>query len=102
MNRCDPKQEIPPKSAFRHTFSSGADFVPAGMYDFEIAEDAKIAIETLVLNQDKSANVPGWPEGSRRKASGQWPVIGYPVAVVRKRSLSFETIQAFVIRCSDY
>ncbi|MBN2507379.1 MAG: hypothetical protein JXQ71_11855 [Verrucomicrobia bacterium] len=44
---------IPPKTAFRHAFSSGADFVLAGMFDFEIAEDVKLAMETLALNKDR-------------------------------------------------
>jgi hypothetical protein len=39
---------IPPKQAFRYAFNSGADFVLAGMFDFEIAEDARIAQETLM------------------------------------------------------
>ncbi|MBI5383073.1 MAG: hypothetical protein HZA90_00145 [Verrucomicrobia bacterium] len=38
---------IPPKQAFRHAFNNGADFVLAGMFDFEIAEDVKLAKETL-------------------------------------------------------
>ena len=33
---------IPPQSAFPHAFENGADFVLAGMYDFEIAEDVEI------------------------------------------------------------
>jgi hypothetical protein len=39
---------IPPRDAFRHAFASGADFVLAGMYDFEIADDVRIARESLV------------------------------------------------------
>jgi hypothetical protein len=38
---------IPPKQAFRYAFSSGADFVLAGMFDFEIAEDVKVIQEAL-------------------------------------------------------
>jgi hypothetical protein len=38
---------IPPQDAFRYVFESGADFVLAGMFDFEIVEDARIARETL-------------------------------------------------------
>jgi len=38
---------IPPKNAFEYAFSSGADFVLAGMFDFEIAEDVLIANEVL-------------------------------------------------------
>lgn len=38
---------IPPKNAFRYAFRSGADFVLAGMFDFEIEEDAGIARECV-------------------------------------------------------
>jgi len=34
---------IPPADAFQHAFRHGADFVLAGMFDFEIAEDVQIA-----------------------------------------------------------
>ena len=38
---------IPPKDAFQYVFTNGADFVLAGMFDFEIAEDVRIANEVL-------------------------------------------------------
>ena len=38
---------IPPKDAFRYAFENGADFVLAGMFDFEIAEDVLIANQVL-------------------------------------------------------
>jgi len=38
---------IRPKKAFQHAFSNGADFVLAGMFDFQIAEDVKIAKDIL-------------------------------------------------------
>jgi len=38
---------IPPRSAFPHAFENGADHVLAGMFDFEIAEDAAIARQAL-------------------------------------------------------
>ena len=38
---------IPPPEAFRYAFENGADFVLAGMFDYEIAEDVRIATETL-------------------------------------------------------
>jgi hypothetical protein len=38
---------IPPPDAFRYAFENGADFVLAGMFDYEIAEDVRIAAETL-------------------------------------------------------
>ena len=36
---------IPPQDAFDYAFTNGADFVLAGMFDFEIAEDARIVRE---------------------------------------------------------
>lgn len=38
---------IEPPSAFQYAFNNGADHVLAGMFDFEIADDAKIASEIL-------------------------------------------------------
>jgi hypothetical protein len=38
---------IPPKNAFSYAFENGADFVLAGMFDFEIAEDVMIANSAL-------------------------------------------------------
>jgi hypothetical protein len=38
---------IPPPDAFRYAFENGADFVLAGMYDFEIAEDVQIVNTAL-------------------------------------------------------
>ncbi|MCC7156287.1 MAG: hypothetical protein IT161_17040 [Bryobacterales bacterium] len=34
---------IPPQNAFRYAFEKGADFVLAGMFDFEIADDVQLA-----------------------------------------------------------
>ncbi len=38
---------IPPKDAFRYAFEGGADFIFAGMFDFDIAEDAQVARDIL-------------------------------------------------------
>ncbi len=38
---------IPPKDAFRFAIEGGADFVLAGMFDFEIAEDVQIFRQVL-------------------------------------------------------
>ena len=38
---------IHPRKAFRYVFDNGADFVFAGMFDFQVAEDAAIAKQTL-------------------------------------------------------
>jgi uncharacterized membrane protein YphA (DoxX/SURF4 family) len=38
---------ILPKDGFRHAFENGADFVCAGMYDFQMVEDVNIACDIL-------------------------------------------------------
>jgi hypothetical protein len=38
---------IPPKEAFQYAFDNGADFVLAGMFDFQIADDAQIARDAI-------------------------------------------------------
>jgi hypothetical protein len=38
---------IPPQDAFQYAFSNGADFVLAGMFDFEIAGDVRMAKAVL-------------------------------------------------------
>ena len=43
---------IPPRDAFRYAFQNGADFVLAGMFDYEIAEDVKLACEAMGRAKD--------------------------------------------------
>ncbi len=38
---------IHPSDAFRYAWESGADFICAGMYDFQMVEDANIALQVL-------------------------------------------------------
>ncbi len=38
---------IPPKDGFRYAFENGADFVCAGIFDFQVKEDARLAREIL-------------------------------------------------------
>jgi hypothetical protein len=38
---------IPPRDAFQYCFERGADFVLAGMFDYEVAEDVQIAKDVL-------------------------------------------------------
>lgn len=45
---------IPPKNAFRYAFKNGADFVLAGMFDFEIAEDAQLIRDAIASCGDRS------------------------------------------------
>lgn len=45
---------IPPKDAFPYAFKNGADFVLAGMFDFDIAEDCGLTRESVVSCQSRS------------------------------------------------
>jgi len=38
---------IHPSSAFRYALANGADFICAGMYDFQMVDDANVALEAL-------------------------------------------------------
>jgi uncharacterized membrane protein YphA (DoxX/SURF4 family) len=49
---------IHPKEAFRFAFERGADFVCAGMYDFQMVEDVNIAFD--VLNDGVPARQRPW------------------------------------------
>jgi hypothetical protein len=44
---------IPPLNAFRYAFMHGADFLLAGMFDFEMADDVKFAAEALARNKNR-------------------------------------------------
>ena len=44
---------IQPQTAFRHAFLNGADFVLAGMFDYEIADDVKLATDALRRTKDR-------------------------------------------------
>ena len=45
---------IPPKDAFSYAFHNGADFVLAGMFDFDIAEDCQITRDTVAQAQTRA------------------------------------------------
>jgi hypothetical protein len=44
---------IPPKDAFNYVLANGADFVLAGMFDFEIAGDAEILAKAVASNKER-------------------------------------------------
>jgi hypothetical protein len=44
---------IPPRWAFPHAFRNGADFVLAGMFDFQVEDDVKLAIESVEKARDR-------------------------------------------------
>ena len=45
---------IPPKDAFRYSFENGADFIVAGMFDFEVREDVGIVKDILTSQPKRS------------------------------------------------
>ena len=45
---------IKPREGFQHAYANGADFILAGMFDFQIAEDAQIARDTLAANKNRA------------------------------------------------
>jgi hypothetical protein len=45
---------IPPHTAFSHAYRNGADFIVAGMFDFQVEEDVKIAIEALHKSKSRT------------------------------------------------
>jgi hypothetical protein len=44
---------IHPRDAFKHAYENGADFICAGMFDFQVREDAIIAKDTLAGETDR-------------------------------------------------
>jgi hypothetical protein len=44
---------IPPEKGFRFAFQGGADFICAGMFDFQVAEDVTIAKKVLAELQER-------------------------------------------------
>ncbi|MBI5687220.1 MAG: hypothetical protein HZC54_19275 [Verrucomicrobia bacterium] len=45
---------IPPKNAFPYAFSNGGDFVLAGMFDFDVAEDCEVARAAVAQAQNRA------------------------------------------------
>ena len=45
---------VSPQQAFRYAFENGADFICAGMYDFQVVEDANIARQALAMTQKRT------------------------------------------------
>ena len=44
---------IHPQMAFSHSYRNGADFIVAGMFDFQIEQDAKLAIAAIGKSQER-------------------------------------------------
>lgn len=44
---------IPPRDGFNYAFSHGGDFILAGMFDFQIAEDAQITRDAFAANKNR-------------------------------------------------
>jgi len=47
---------IHPNDGFRYAFENGADFICVGMFDFQVIENANIAVNTLQSNLNRSRN----------------------------------------------
>lgn len=45
---------IPPQDAFKYSYENGADFILAGMFDFEIEDDVKIAAEAVAATAHRA------------------------------------------------
>jgi hypothetical protein len=51
---------LPPRDAFRYSFENGCDFVAVGMYDFQVAENANLTKQILVVDKDKLGRTRPW------------------------------------------
>lgn len=51
---------LSPREAFQYSFQNGCDFVAVGMYDFQVADDANITKQLLVLDKDKLGRTRPW------------------------------------------
>ena len=51
---------IHPREAFKYAFERGADFVCAGMYDFQMVEDSNIALDALADADVKNNRTRPW------------------------------------------
>jgi hypothetical protein len=52
---------IPPRAAFPYAFNSGADFILVGMFDWQVAEDAKLARRVIgVVAGENSKRTRPW------------------------------------------
>jgi hypothetical protein len=55
---------LPPRTAFAHAFTHGADFILVGMFDWQIADNAKIAKRTVsLLSRPGSKRARPWAGG---------------------------------------
>jgi hypothetical protein len=51
---------LSPREAFKYSFQNGCDFVAAGMYDFQVADDANITKQILVVDKDTLGRTRPW------------------------------------------
>lgn len=51
---------LSPREAFSYSFRNGCDFIAVGMYDFQVAEDANIVKQILVVDKDKLGRTRPW------------------------------------------
>jgi hypothetical protein len=77
---------IPPRRAFSYALNAGADFVLAGMFDWQIAEDVKIAREALAgMKRSRPfpetgglVRIPYRRSGSNSESQGSMPRCNHP------------------------
>ncbi|MCX6544392.1 MAG: hypothetical protein NTV05_08250, partial [Acidobacteria bacterium] len=50
---------IAPRDAFKFCFQNGCDFVVAGMYDFQVADNTNVA-KQILLDKDKLGRTRPW------------------------------------------
>jgi uncharacterized membrane protein YphA (DoxX/SURF4 family) len=51
---------IHPRDAFRYAFENGADFICAGMYDFQMVEDSNLALDALASYEVMNGRKREW------------------------------------------
>jgi uncharacterized membrane protein YphA (DoxX/SURF4 family) len=51
---------IHPRDAFRYAYEKGADFICAGMYDFQMVEDANLALDALASYEVNNNRKRAW------------------------------------------
>jgi hypothetical protein len=51
---------LSPREAFTYSFQNGCDFIAVGMYDFQVADNANITKQILVVDKDKLERTRPW------------------------------------------
>lgn len=51
---------LSPREAFKYSFQNGCDFIAVGMYDFQVADDANITKQVLVVDRETLGRTRAW------------------------------------------